>query len=98
MAIVFPTSKFQLQTSNFQLPGEALFDRVGNTPLLPLHRIGAEFPNVEIYAKAEWFNPSGSVKDRAAREIILAAERDGSLTPAKVLLDATSGNMGIAYA
>ena len=71
---------------------------MGNTPLLPLRRIGAEFPHVEIYAKAEWFNPSGSVKDRAAREIILAAERSGDLTPDKILLDATSGNMGIAYA
>ena len=50
------------------------------------------------YAKAEWFNPSGSVKDRAAREIILSAERSGDLTPEKILLDATSGNMGIAYA
>jgi cysteine synthase B len=98
MAIAFPTSKIQFQSSNFQLPGQALFDQVGNTPLLPLHRIGAEFPNVEIVAKAEWFNPSGSVKDRAAREIILAAERDGLLTPDKILLDATSGNMGIAYA
>ena len=53
---------------------------------------------MEIYAKAEWFNPSGSVKDRAAREIILAAEHSGDLTPDKILLDATSGNMGIAYA
>jgi cysteine synthase B len=98
MAITLQPSNIQHLTSNLQLPGEALFDRVGNTPLLPLQRIGAEFPHVEIYAKAEWFNPSGSVKDRAAREIILSAERDGSLTPAKVLLDATSGNMGIAYA
>ncbi len=80
------------------LPGDELFARVGHTPLLPLRRIGAEFPHVEIYAKAEWFNPSGSVKDRAAREIILTAERNGDLTPDKVLLDATSGNMGIAYA
>ncbi len=80
------------------LPGDELFARVGNTPLLPLRRIGAEFPGVEIYAKAEWFNPSGSVKDRAAREIILAAEQNGELTHDKVLLDATSGNMGIAYA
>ena len=79
-------------------PGEELFARVGNTPLLPLRRIGAQFPNVEIWAKAEWLNPSGSVKDRAAREIILAAERSGDLTHDKVLLDATSGNMGIAYA
>lgn len=80
------------------LPGDELFVQVGHTPLLPLRRIGAEFPHVEIYAKAEWFNPSGSVKDRAAREIILAAEHSGELTHDKVLLDATSGNMGIAYA
>ena len=80
------------------LPGDELFARVGHTPLFPLRRIGAEFPQVEIYAKAEWFNPSGSVKDRAARAIILAAERSGDLTPDKILLDATSGNMGIAYA
>jgi cysteine synthase B len=71
---------------------------VGRTPLLPLRRIGAEYPHVEIYAKAEWFNPSGSVKDRAAREIILAAELNGDLAHDKILLDATSGNMGIAYA
>ncbi len=80
------------------LPGDELLAQVGQTPLLPLRRIGAEFPHVEIYVKAEWFNPSGSVKDRAAREIILAAEQRGDLTPDKVLLDATSGNMGIAYA
>ena len=101
--------RIQLPTSNIQpaisgpglryiQPGDELFARVGNTPLLPLRRISAQFPNVEIYAKAEWFNPSGSVKDRAAREIILAAERSGDLTSDKVLLDATSGNMGIAYA
>lgn len=80
------------------LPGDELLARVGHTPLLPIRRIGAETPHVEIYAKAEWFNPSGSVKDRAAREIILTAERSGDLTPDKILLDATSGNMGIAYA
>ena len=80
------------------LPGDELFARVGHTPLFPMHRIGAAFPHVEIYAKAEWFNPSGSVKDRAAREIILAAEHNGDLIPDKILLDATSGNMGIAYA
>ena len=80
------------------LPGDEFLARVGHTPLFPLRRIGAEFPQVEIYAKAEWFNPSGSVKDRAAREIILSAERSGDLTPDRVLLDATSGNMGIAYA
>ncbi len=80
------------------LPGDEILARVGRTPLFPLRRIGADFPHVEIYAKAEWFNPSGSVKDRAAREIILTAERSGDLTPDRILLDATSGNMGIAYA
>ena len=96
--VTFP--KQQLYTTELRVvqPGDELFARVGNTPLLPLRRIGAEFPNVEIYAKAEWFNPSGSVKDRAAREIILAAERTGQLSHDRVLLDATSGNMGIAYA
>ena len=75
-----------------------LFDLVGNTPLIPLRRIFTARPGVELYAKAEWFNPSGSVKDRAAREIILSAEAAGDLHRGVTLLDATSGNMGIAYA
>ena len=75
-----------------------LFDLVGNTPLIPLRRVFAPRPGVEVYAKAEWFNPSGSVKDRPAREIILAAEQSGELREGVTLLDATSGNMGIAYA
>ena len=75
-----------------------LFDLVGHTPLIPLRRIFANPNGVELHAKAEWFNPSGSVKDRAAREIILAAEQDGRLNEKVTLLDATSGNMGIAYA
>jgi cysteine synthase B len=75
-----------------------LFDLVGNTPLIPLRRVFASPHGVELYAKAEWFNPSGSVKDRAAREIILVAERSGDLREGVTLLDATSGNMGIAYA
>ncbi|HLF26029.1 MAG TPA: cysteine synthase family protein [Anaerolineae bacterium] len=75
-----------------------LFDLVGHTPLIPLRRICATRPGVELYAKAEWFNPSGSVKDRPAREIILTAEQTGALHTGKTLLDATSGNMGIAYA
>ena len=79
-------------------PETGLFDLVGNTPLIPLRRIAAHVKPVQVFAKAEWFNPSGSVKDRPAREIILAAERQGLLTPDKILLDATSGNMGIAYA
>lgn len=75
-----------------------LLDLVGHTPLIPLRRIFAARPGVELCAKAEWFNPSGSVKDRAAREIILTAERDRRLNQNVPLLDATSGNMGIAYA
>ncbi len=75
-----------------------LFDLVGNTPLIPLRHIFDARPGVELLAKAEWFNPSGSVKDRPAREIILAAEQSGDLREGITLLDATSGNMGIAYA
>ncbi|HEY6329056.1 MAG TPA: cysteine synthase family protein [Blastocatellia bacterium] len=71
---------------------------VGNTPLLRLPRISHAKPNVEIYIKAEWFNPGGSVKDRPALNIIQEAERTGQLNPDKIILDATSGNTGIAYA
>jgi cysteine synthase B len=78
--------------------GGSLLDAVGNTPLLHLARIGREFPRVEFYAKAEWFNPGGSVKDRAALAMILDGEHTGRLRPGKVILDATSGNTGIAYA
>lgn len=78
--------------------GQRLLDRIGNTPLIRLERMGTEFPNVEICAKAEWFNPGGSVKDRAAYSMIRDGERSGRLRPGKVILDATSGNTGIAYA
>jgi len=71
---------------------------IGNTPLLRLAKIGSAYPQVELLAKAEWVNPGGSVKDRAAWNIIQEAERSGALTPGKVLLDSTSGNTGIAYA
>jgi cysteine synthase B len=71
---------------------------VGNTPLLRLRHIAAQAGDVEIYAKAEWFNPGGSVKDRPALSMILDGERSGRLTPNKTILDATSGNTGIAYA
>jgi S-sulfo-L-cysteine synthase (O-acetyl-L-serine-dependent) len=73
-------------------------DRVGNTPLLRLERIGRDLPDVEILGKAEWYNPGGSVKDRAAARIIAEAQRTGKLTPGKILMDSTSGNTGIAYA
>lgn len=72
---------------------------VGNTPLLPLVSLSKDTsPNVEVYAKAEWFNPSGSVKDRPAWGIIREALHSGDIIPGKHLLDSTSGNMGIAYA
>jgi cysteine synthase B len=78
--------------------GVSVVDRIGNTPLLRLGRVGSEFAGVEFYAKAEWFNPGGSVKDRPALNMILEGERSGKLTPGKIILDATSGNTGIAYA
>ncbi len=72
---------------------------IGNTPLLGFRRITAHLPQeVAVYAKAEWMNPGGSVKDRAASNIIREAERSGQLNPEKILLDSTSGNTGIAYA
>lgn len=77
---------------------DALLRTIGNTPLIPLLRIGQEFQRVRIFAKAEWCNPGGSVKDRPAYQMIRAAELSGQLTPGKVILDATSGNTGIAYA
>jgi S-sulfo-L-cysteine synthase (O-acetyl-L-serine-dependent) len=71
---------------------------VGNTPLIRVRLFEREFPNVEVYAKAEWFNPGGSVKDRAALAMIEDGERRGALTHDKTIIDSTSGNTGIAYA
>jgi S-sulfo-L-cysteine synthase (O-acetyl-L-serine-dependent) len=76
----------------------SLLDQIGGTPLLRLARIAADLPGVEIYGKAEYFNPGGSVKDRAALAMILDGERTGRLRPDRIILDATSGNTGIAYA
>ena len=76
----------------------SLLASIGNTPLLKLERMAEELPGIEIYAKAEYFNPGGSVKDRPALNMILEGERAGLLTPDKVIIDATSGNTGIAYA
>lgn len=79
--------------------GASLADLVGHTPLIRLRQVTDHLPaTVEVYAKAEWFNPSGSVKDRPAFNIIRTAVSEGRLTPDKTLLDSTSGNMGIAYA
>jgi len=79
-------------------PAHSLLSRIGNTPLLRLAKLDDDLPGVEIYAKAEFFNPGGSVKDRAGLNMILEGERTGKLTKNHVLLDATSGNTGIAYA
>src|SRR5205814_7229965 len=76
-----------------------LESQIGNTPLLGLRRVARELPaGVEIFVKAEHLNPGGSVKDRAALAMILEGERSGRLYSGKVILDATSGNTGIAYA
>ncbi len=77
--------------------GYNLLDQIGGTPLLQIQKI--ELPDrVNLFAKAEWFNPGGSIKDRSISEIIDDGEKKGALTPDKILLDATSGNAGIAYA
>jgi cysteine synthase B len=78
--------------------GSSVLDLIGRTPLVRLHRFERETPGVELWAKAEWQNPGGSVKDRAAARMILEGEESGALTPDRLILDATSGNTGIAYA
>ena len=78
--------------------GHSLLEQIGNTPLLHLANVGREFPNIEFYAKAEWFNPGGSVKDRPALSMIQAGISSGLLERGKTIIDATSGNTGIAYA
>src|SRR6202021_1271238 len=78
--------------------GLSLLDRIGNTPLLRFDRLTAYLPGVTLLGKAEWHNPGGSVKDRAASNIVAQGRRSGKFGPGKILLDATSGNTGIAYA
>ena len=78
---------------------ESVVDLIGNTPLIKLTKIKESLsPNIEIYAKAEWFNPGGSVKDRPALWMILDGIRRGKLTPEKIIMDSSSGNTAIAYA
>lgn len=90
MAIVAPRTETQ--------SAHSILGQIGNTPLIHLGKVDEDLPGVEIYAKAEFFNPGGSVKDRAGLNMILEGERSGKLTKNHVLLDATSGNTGIAYA
>jgi S-sulfo-L-cysteine synthase (O-acetyl-L-serine-dependent) len=77
---------------------EPLLATIGNTPLIRLEKIPLEFPGVDIFGKAEYFNPGGSVKDRAALNMVLDGERSGKLNHSRTILDSTSGNTGIAYA
>lgn len=86
------------QTRLIAPPTVGLEAAVGNTPLLPLRRLKSLSPGVQLYAKAEWLNPGGSVKDRPALNILRLALAEGHLTAGKRLLDSTSGNMGISYA
>src|SRR5687768_15805642 len=79
--------------------GLNLLERIGNTPLLRLERLSRYLgEKVRVYAKAEFMNPGGSVKDRAAKNMLVEAIKSGELTPDKIILDSTSGNTGVAYA
>src|SRR5918992_2005466 len=80
------------------LAPESVIDLIGRTPLLRLRAFAADLSGIELYAKAEFQNPGGSVKDRAAASILREAERTGRLRSGVTILDATSGNTGIAYA
>jgi S-sulfo-L-cysteine synthase (O-acetyl-L-serine-dependent) len=89
----------QVPTEGWNLPRTPLADRVGHTPLIPLSQVAKDLPSAgRILAKAEWLNPGGSVKDRPALSILQSALRSGALGSGRILLDSTSGNMGIAYA
>jgi len=95
-----PTAKFVEAgpaPANSKL-GQRSIELIGNTPLLRLVRIACDMPNVRILGKAEWYNPGGSVKDRAALNIVKEGRRSGEFAHGKTLLDSTSGNTGIAYA
>jgi cysteine synthase B len=78
--------------------GQSVLDRIGNTPLLRLTSLTVDLPGVALLGKAEWYNPGGSVKDRAASNIVAEGRRSGRFQEGKILLDSTSGNTGIAYA
>src|SRR6266849_8514617 len=94
------TAKFaeaESETARSKL-GQSSVSLIGNTPLLRLERIARDLPNLQLLGKAEWYNPGGSVKDRAAFNIVKEGRRSGKFAPGKILLDSTSGNTGIAYA
>ena len=92
-----PESSAPASDPNLRL-GVGVLERVGHTPLLRLDHVSREYPGAAFFAKAEWLNPGGSVKDRAALSMVREGERSGALVRGKTILDATSGNTGIAYA
>jgi cysteine synthase A len=75
---------------------DSILDTIGNTPIIKLHRLAPQ--HVELYVKVEAFNPAGSVKDRLALAVILDAEQRGTLKPGQTVVEATSGNTGVALA
>ena len=85
-------------STNTESSSASIIDLIGDTPLVRLRRIERDLPGVELYAKAEWKNPGGSVKDRPALRMVQEGIVSGRLVPGKIILDATSGNTGIAYA
>src|SRR5689334_1604065 len=88
-------------TREKQMASRSVLDLIGNTPLLEFKRVAQSVSRggaVRVFAKAEWYNPGGSVKDRAALYMIRDGEQRGLLTKDKTIIDATSGNTGIAYA
>src|SRR5207247_7576839 len=82
------------RVSDSRALGQRTLERVGSTPLLRLERVARELPNIQLLGKAEWMNPGGSVKDRAASNIVTEARTAGRLGPGKVMMDYTSGNTG----
>ena len=90
--------KATLDPARIARGSKSIIEQIGDTPLIELKRISDDVTQIRIYAKAEWFNPGGSVKDRIALNMILQGERSGNLTKEKIILDATSGNTGIGYA
>src|SRR5207249_7590336 len=89
---------YMLRTSTVPEHAASILSHIGGTPLVRLERIPEDLPGIEIYCKAEYFNPGGSVKDRPAMSMILDGERTGKLDRHRIILDSTSGNTGIAYA
>lgn len=91
-------NELEVQDSQGKVGPHSLLNSIGNTPLIEIHEMTRHLRRVRIFAKAEWLNPGGSVKDRAGLKIVEDGERSGQLTRDKIILDSTSGNTGIAYA